>query len=324
MTTLLTGASGFIGSWIARTLAPAPGTLRVLARPGSDLSLLEGLSVEVAEGDLLDPPSLRRALEGVSRVYHVAGLRRFHPRDAEIVRQVNFEGTMNLFEAALSAGVGRIVYTASIFALGRAESPEHPADEDTDFNAEDLLNIPYIRAKRDSEIVAQAYIAQGLPLIRLYPGLCLGPGDRNRSSSGAIDAWLHGQLPGVITGGGICLMDVRDAAAAHIAAMERGVPGRRYLATGHNVTLTGLFERLSHITGKPAPRLRFPPWLGIPAAHLTESLGIFPALDSAQARLMACYWWYDSARAQKELNIRFRPLEDTLREAVNWLRANPA
>jgi dihydroflavonol-4-reductase len=322
MTTLLTGASGFIGSWIARTLSPAPGSLRALVLPGSNLSALNGLSFEIVEGDLLDPASLRRALEGVSQVYHAAGLISFRPRDAETVRRVNFEGAVNLFEAALRAGVTRMVYTASIFAVGQAASPERLVHEDSEFNAGNLLDIPYIGAKRDAELAAQAYIDKGLPLIRLYPGLCLGTGDVNRSSSGAIDAWLHGQLPGITTGGGICMMDVRDAAAAHIAAMEKGVPGRRYLATGHNITLTGLFERLSRITGKPAPLLRLPPSLGIPAARLTERLGIFPALDSAQARLMARHWWYDSTRAQKELGISFRPLDDTLKEAVDWLRAN--
>jgi dihydroflavonol-4-reductase len=240
-----------------------------------------------------------------------------------LVRRVNLGGTTNLFEAALEVGVKRVVYTASIFALGYAESPDCPADEDTEFNADDLLDIPYLRAKREAELAAQAYIEEGLPLIRLYPGLCLGPGDHNRSSSGAIDAWLHGRLPGIISGGGICLMDVRDAAAAHIAAMDMGILGHRYLVTGHNVTLSDLFEHLSRITGKPAPLLRFPPWLGVPAAHLTESLGIFPALDSGQARLMARYWWYDGTRTQRQLGVSFRPLEETLKEAVDWLCANP-
>lgn len=323
MTALLTGASGFIGSWIAHALAPTPGSLRVLTLPNDDLSALEGLSIDVIEGDLLDPPSLQRAMEGISRVYHVAGLISFRPRDADAVRLVNFDGAVNLFEAALARGVERVVYTASIFALGRAESPQRLANEETTFNAENLLDIPYLYAKRQAELVAQEYIARGLRLVMLYPGLCLGPGDHNRSSSGAIDAWLHGQLPGIITGGGICLMDVRDAALAHIAAMEKGIPGRRYLAAGHNVTLIDLFNRLSRITGRPAPLLRLPPWLGIPGAHLTERLGIFPALDNAQARLMARYWWYDSSRAKEELGVDFRALDDTLKITIDWLLGNP-
>lgn len=321
MPDLLTGASGFLGGWIARTLNPAPGELRVLARPSSDLSLLGSLPVEVAYGDLLDPTSLARALDGVQRVYHAAGWISFRRRDGKAARRQNYKGTLNLFEAALAEGVERMVLTGSIFALGCAADPQHPAAEDSAFSAPDLLNIPYLRAKVDIDQAAQDFIERGLPLIRLYPGLCLGPDDRHRSSSGAIDAWLHGRLPAIITGGGICLMDVRDAAAAHVAAIERGAPGRRYLATGHNITLVDLFDRLQRITGKRPP-LRLPPSLGVPLAHIVETLGLFPALDAAQARLMARTWWYDSSRALHELGVTFRPLDETLAEAVAWLQGH--
>ena len=324
MTALLTGATGFLGSWIARALNPSPGELRVLVRPTSDLSVLDDLPVEVVVGDLLDRGSLARALEGIERVYHVAGLISFKSSDTGSVRRVNFEGAVNLFDVALQAGVQRLVYTASIFALGCTEEPSRLADEEVDYNLADLLDIAYLRAKRDAELAAQDALAQGLPLIRLYPGLCLGPGDRKRSSSGAIDAWLRGQLPAIITGGGICLMDVRDAALAHLAAMECGQVGRRYLATGHNVTLPGLFSHLAHITGQRPPLLHLPPLLGVPLARVAERLGLFPALDSDQARLMSRLWWYDTACARDELGITFRPLVETLQDTVAWLLKHPA
>ena len=126
----------------------------------------------------------------------------------------------------------------------------------------------------------------------------------------------------MITGGGICLMDVRDAAQAHVAAMEQGAVGRRYLATGHNVTLEDLFQRLGHLTGRQPPFLRLPPSLGIPLAAVAERLNVVPAIDQAQARLMARHWWYDSSRAQKELGIQFRPLNETLAATVAWLTDN--
>lgn len=319
MTTLLTGATGFVGQWIARTLDPGPGALRVLARRTSDLSALKGLPVEVVEGDLLDGGSLRRALDGVQSVYHAAGWISFKRRDWERVREVNYQGTANLFEAALAAGVERVVYTASIFALGHAEGPGKLVTESQQFNGHDLLDIAYVRAKVDAERAAEEALDRGLPLIRLYPGLCLGPGDTTRSSSAAIDAWLRGRLPAVVSGGGICLMDVRDAAAAQVAAMEQGEPGRRYLATGHNVTLRELFARLQAITGRRRPPLELPPGLAAPLAGVAERLDVLSAFDQAQARLMARYWWYDSARAQEELAVHFRPLEETLRDTVLWL-----
>lgn len=319
MTTLLTGATGFVGQWIARTLAPGPGALRVLARRTSDLSALEGLPVEVVEGDLLETGSLQRALDGVQRVYHAAGWISFKRRDSERVREINYQGAANLFEAALAAGVERVVYTASIFALGYAGGPEQPAAESQQFKGHDLLDIAYVRAKVDAEQVAEEAVARGLPLIRLYPGLCLGPGDTTRSSSAAIDAWLRGRLPAVVSGGGICLMDVRDAAAAHVAAMGQGMPGRRYLATGHNVTLEELFVRLEAITGRRRPPLQMPASLAAPLAGVAEKLNVLTAFDQAQARLMARYWWYDSTRAQEELGVHYRPLDETLRDTVQWL-----
>lgn len=321
MTVLITGASGFIGSWIVRLLAEEGTPLRALVRPGSQPPLPAGPSVEVVEGDLLDPPSLQRAMQGVRQVYHAAGVISFRRRDAAVVRQINYQGAVNLFKAALEAGVERVVYTASIFALGCAADPDHPANEESPFNAADLLDIPYLRAKREAELAAQQAVEQGLPLIRLYPGLCLGPGDLRRSSSAAIAEWLRGRLPAIIRGGGICLMDVRDAAAAHIAAMRQGEAGRRYLAHGHNITLSDLFHRLERLTGRPAPRFQLPLWAGLPLAWLAEQINYSPALDSAQARLMARYWWYDSTQAQRELGITFRPLDETLIDTVNWLTA---
>lgn len=255
MKTLLTGASGFMGGWIVRTLNPAPGELRVLARPTSDLSALDDLPLECMEGDLLDIDSLRRAMDGVEQVIHTAGRIQFKRQAGAEIYRLNYEGTVNLFQAALEAGLKRVVYTGSIFGIGCAVDPDRPMDEEGAFNTPHLLDIPYVRAKHDAEQAAEEYFQRGLPLVRLYPGLCLGAGDHSRSSSGAIDAWLHGGLLAIISGGGICLMDVRDAAAAHVAALKSGRVGRKYLATGHNVTLTALFDQLAAITGRRPPPL---------------------------------------------------------------------
>jgi dihydroflavonol-4-reductase len=320
--TLLTGASGFLGGWIARTLNPVPGDLRVLARPTSDLSALDDLPLDRIEGDLLDIDSLRRALDGVEQVIHTAGRIQFKRRAGADIYRLNYEGTTNLFQAALEARVERVLYTGSIFGIGYATDPEHPMDETGTFNAPHLLDIPYVRAKHDAEQAAEEYLQRGLLLVRLYPGLCLGAGDHNRSSSGAIDAWLHGGLPATISGGGICLMDVRDAAAAHVAALKSGKVGTKYLATGHNVTLPALFDQLAVIAGRRPPPLRLPVGIGARLARLVETLGVFPALDEAQARLMGHYWWYDSSRAEQELGVQFRPLEETLRWTVAWLTEN--
>lgn len=312
-TALITGASGFIGHWIAR-LAPPSYHLRLLARPNSDLSALERVGVvsERVTGDLTDPASLRAAVDGVDTVIHAAGWISFRRADAEKVRAANFTGTQLLFKAALAAGVSKVVYTASIFALGYAAggvvSPHAP------HTASEFFDIPYFRAKVDAEAMAQRLIEQGLPLVRLYPGICLGPGDVNHSSNGFILGWLKGQLP-ALTAGGICFIDVRDAAQAHWLAVERGEGGARYCAPGYNLTHRQLFTLLSQEMGKAAPMLTVPVWAGVLGAMVMERFMKAPPLHRDEARLMARWWWYDNRTAREVLGLTYRPLLETIRDA---------
>lgn len=320
MATMITGGTGFLGGWIARTLARDPeqtGPLRVLVRESSETRRLRDLPIEIVEGDLLDAPSLRRALAGVRFVYHAAGRITFRPDDADAVRRVNYHGTVNLFSAALEAGVERVVYASSIFAVGHTED-QTPVDSDHVFNGQKYLDIPYVRAKRDAELAARDFITRGLPLIRLYPGICLGPGDVNRSSTRAVAAWVQRRLPAITAGGGVPIIDVRDAAAAQITAMRRGEVGPRYFAPGYNLTGEALFARLATVTNRRPP-LAVSPHLVVPLAYLAERLGLSLPVEAAQARLMAARWWYaDSADV---LGFKYRPLDETLRATVEWINA---
>lgn len=315
---LLTGGSGFIGHWIARLLPP-DYSLRILARPHSDLSLLDraGVRYERALGDLCDRASLQRALEGIEGVIHAAGYIAFDRRDAGRIRAANLDGCLNLFAAAQQAGVQRVVYTASIFALGHAERGLVTAE--SPFNAQALLDIPYVQAKREAELAARRFIEQGLPLIRIYPGLCLGPEDRTHSSSALIGEWLQGRLPALVDGG-ICYLDVRDAAAAHIAALTHGEPGAQYLLPGYNLTHHDLFARLAPLAGRAAPHLTMPPALAEWGAALLERLLPRPFLYRDMARLMRYRWWYEGAASQQALALCYRPLEETLRATLAELR----
>jgi dihydroflavonol-4-reductase len=323
MTILVTGVTGFVGGAITAQLIANGESVRALVRPGARPTrpaLLE--QVEVAEGDLLDPPSLERAMEGVSRVFHAGGIISFDRERAENTYRANTEGAVNVFAAAQQAGVRRVVYTASIFALGHTPDPDDPVTEEHTFNAHDLLDIPYVRAKHDAEIAAQQFIERGLNLVRLYPGLCMGPGDVRRSSTAMIDYWLQGRLPAIITGGGIPIIDVRDAAQAHLAAMERGTPGRRYIASGFNLTLEELFTALAQHTNQPPPAFKLGSGLGVPLAQFSSKLGLLRAVDPDQARLMTRYWFFSNRRAIGELGVRFRQLEGTLSDTIDWLQRN--
>jgi dihydroflavonol-4-reductase len=311
---LLTGASGFIGQWIAR-LCPPHHTLRILARPGSDLSPLEQANIPFhrVNGDLMDPASLRDAVQGVDAVIHAAGWISFDRRHASAIAGVNFTGTQTLLEEALTAGVRKIVYTASIFALGYA----NPAlvSKTSPFNGQEFLDIPYFRAKVQAEEAAQRLIYQGLPLLRLYPGVCLGPGDSRHSSNGFIVGWLKGLLPALVDGG-ICFIDVRDAAAAHWQALERGIIGERYLTPGYNLTHRQLFRLLAYEAEKSPPPFTVPAWMGVLGGALYERFLHQPPLYRDEARLMARRWWYDDRQTRQALGITYRPLIETVRESL--------
>ena len=323
MTIVVTGATGFVGGAIAEQLVANGETVRALVRPVERYRQPDILNhVEVVEGNILDPASLDRAMQGVKRVFHAAGVINFDRDQAEAIYRINTEGAVNVFRAAVQAGVQRVVYTSSIFALGYTHDPEIPVTEEHEFNARDLIDIPYIRAKRDAEIAAQQFIARGLPLVRLYPGICFGPGDVRRSSTAIVDFWLQGRLPAIITGGGVPIIDVRDAALAHLAAMERGTPGRRYIAAGFNLTLEELFTRLSHHTDQPPPAFKLSRTVGLPLAQMVTRLGLMRAIDVDQARLMTRYWFFSNRRAIGELGIRLRQLENTLSDTVDWLQRN--
>jgi dihydroflavonol-4-reductase len=313
-TVLVTGASGFIGQWIAR-LCPPHHALRILARPNSDLSPLEQSNIrfERVSGDITDPESLSAAMQGVDAIIHAAGQISFNRHDAEKTVAINYRGTRNLFEAALQAEVPKIVYPASIFALGYAR--HHLVTESSTFTAQEFLDVPYFRAKVAAEQHAYYLIQQGLPLIRLYPGVCLGPGDERHSSNGFIVGWLKGVLPALVNGG-ICFIDVRDAAVAHWQALERGQIGERYLVPGYNLTHRQLFDQLAQVSGRLAPPFTVPAWMGVLGGTLYERFFAYPPLYRDEARLMAHYWWYDDRRSRQALALTYRPFNETLRDTL--------
>src|SRR5579883_910439 len=198
MAVLVTGATGFIGSAVLREVAASGERVRAFSRKGEpeDPELLVP-GVEWVAGDLLDRVSIRYALEGCDRVYHIAGHISTHPRERRLVRDINVEGALNLFEEALNAQVRRVVYTGSIFALGVGRAGAEPADESVTYNLQ-RLRLPYARAKRQAELAVQDFIRRGLDIVTVYPGFCAGPGDRHLTSSRLLVAYLRHQLPGYL------------------------------------------------------------------------------------------------------------------------------
>jgi dihydroflavonol-4-reductase len=319
--TLVTGATGFIGRPLVRMLVERGDEVRVLARPSSNLSALEGLAIQVVRGDVTQPDTLPTALAGVQKVFHAAGLVSMARSDRPRLHEVNVGGTRNLMDAALQAGVERVIYTSSISAVGYSRRPEL-VREDTVWVD---YGISYAQSKRAAEEEAFAISRKGLPLVVVNPTMAMGANDPNLTSTAVVARYLRGDLT-VRVDGGLNVLHVDDFAAGHILADERGRPGERYILGDTNVTWGEFFRILNELSGKGIPR-RIPAVVARAAAALSEFViarrtGKPPKIYYEEAIAASLYRVADSSKAIRELGLPQRPLRDTLKETVDWLQAS--
>lgn len=321
MRVLVTGATGFLGSWVARALLSRGLEVRALTRASSRLDNLRGLDLERAEGDVLDPPAVARALRGCDAVVHTAGVVGWDPAVAARMHEVNARGVEVVLGAALEAGVSRAVLTSSVAVIGGAASPR-VADERTPSNAAQL-GIDYFVSKLRGEEAARVLASRGLPVSIVRPAVVLGPGDVYRSSAGLVLALARRSYP-VYLEGGASFCDVRDVARGHAEALLRGRPGEVYVLGGHNLVTSELVRRVSQLAGvEPPPRIPWPAALA--AAQAAEWLaglrGKTPRLTTQLVRASRLYTWVSSARAQAELGYEIRPFDESLRDTLRWFIA---
>ncbi|MFN7134495.1 MAG: NAD-dependent epimerase/dehydratase family protein, partial [Myxococcales bacterium] len=251
MKVLLTGGTGFLGSHVARQLIAAGHRVRGLVRQPRYEGVLKQLDVELAVGDVLDPDSLARAAAGVDAVVHAAGNVGARLRDREQLYRVNVEGTQNVLAAARRAGVRRFVHTSSVVAVGTRTTPER-MDEDTAFNAGGT-GYHYVDSKRQGEELALQAAQDGFEVVVLNPGTMMGPGDVHLTSTRFVLEYVRGRFRRY-PGGGMPYCDIRDVAEAHVAALTRGEPGRRYILAGHDRSFRELLEALHALTGLGEPK----------------------------------------------------------------------
>jgi dihydroflavonol-4-reductase len=324
VTALVTGATGFVGSAVARQLLEAGETVRVLARPGSDRRNVADLKVEVVEGDLRDRASLERALKGCTALFHVAAdYRLWVPRPAEIY-QANVEGSRNIALAAAEAGVKRIVYTSSVAVLGLIPGGT-PADEATPVTVADMIGH-YKRSKFLAEEEIRRLIAeQGLPIVIVNPSTPIGPRDVKPTPTGRmiVDA-AAGRMPAYVDTG-LNVVHVDDVARGHLLAFERGAVGERYILGGENMALREIFSGVAALTGRRPPRVRLPHNLIMPVAVMAEgwarvSRGGEPRVTRDSIRMARKKMFFSVEKARRELGFEPRPASEALREAVAWFR----
>jgi dihydroflavonol-4-reductase len=313
--TLVTGATGFIGSHLARALAERGDELRLLIRTESPAEHLAALEFERVNGDVTDRRAVRRAVGGVDRVFHVAGQTSMRRGRAARVMEVNVGGTRLVCEEALDAGVERVVFTSSASALGPAP-PRGRADETQEFSAA-ARGIPYVHSKHEAEAEALRVAAHGLDVVIVNPTFVLGPEDPKGTSMDLVRRFLLRRIP-VYVDGGLNVSDVRDVARGHILADEKGVAGERYILAGRNFSLQRLFADLSRISDVPAPALKVPAPFALATAEAVERLELPLAITVDETRSASMWWTYSGAKAKRELGYEPRSHEETLTDAVEW------
>ena len=309
---LVTGGTGFVGSHVVRALLAKRRTVRCLVRAGSRRDNLDGLPVEIAVGDLTDPASLARALSGVHALYHVAADYRLWAKDPQELYRANAGGTESILAAAAEAGVAKVVYTSSVAALGLKDDGS-PGDETTPVVRDRIIGH-YKKSKYDAEQVAAAWAAKGLPVVIVNPSTPTGK---------LIVDFLNRKLPAYVDTG-LNLVDVRDVAAGHLAAAEKGRAGERYILGNRNMTLKEILDALARLTGVPAPTVRLPHWIPLSVAAVSTAwaglTGRAPEISLESVRMSTHRMFFDPGKAVRELGLPRTPVEEPLARAVAWFR----
>ncbi len=328
MTTLVTGATGFIGYHAARLLTQRGESIRVLTRPLSrrdNLDRLDNRLVEVVCGDLKDSATLLKAVDGCEMIYHAAADYRLWSRNPEELYQTNVGGVRNLLEAAQMAGVKRVVYTSTVGALG-IPGDGSPGNEETPVTIHDMAGH-YKRSKFLAEQEANNFAENGLDLVIVNPSTPVGENDIKPTPTGQIVVdFLNRRLPAYIDTG-LNLVDVRDVAEGMLLAGEKGEKGRKYILGNRNTSLCELMKMLAHISGTPAPRFHIPyalAWMAVGAENITmdrilhrEPTHPFEGVKMARHKM-----YFDGSRAVQELGMPQSPVEYALERAVDWFQSN--
>jgi dihydroflavonol-4-reductase len=325
MPTLVTGATGFVGSAVARTLLARGHDLRLLVRPIGDRRNVDSLTAELVEGDLTDPASLERAAAGCRYVVHVAADYRIWVRNPDEMLRANVDGALAMVRAAARAGAERIVHCSSVAALGQIGDGT-PADEDTPTNEADFVGI-YKKSKYLAErAVLEAAARESWPVVVVNPAAPVGPRDIKPTPTGKMirDA-AAGVVPAYIDTG-LNIVHVDDVAEGHALALERGRVGERYVLGGENMPLRDILGLVAGIAGRKAPRIRLPEAAVWPLAYLMEKTanvtGIAPVVTRDHLKMARKKMYYSSAKAARELGYNPRPVRLAVEDAIQWFRDN--
>ncbi len=322
MRALVTGATGFVGSAVARALVNAGWQVRVLVRSSSDRRNLERLPVEIAVGDLADNVSLDRAIADCAALFHVAADYRLGAREPEQLYRTNVEGTRNILSAARHAGVARIVHTSSVATIG-LPADGSPGEEQTPVSLTDMIGH-YKRSKYLAEQLVRDAAQRGDSVIIVNPSTPIGPGDAKPTPTGqlVLDA-ASGRMPAYVDTG-LNVVHVDDVAAGHLLAFHRGRVGERYILGGQDMTLREILVHIAALVGRKPARIRLPHAAVLPVAFASEAFAKATGRDARitleGVRMSRKRMFFSSAKAVRELGYQWRPPMEAFDDAVTWFR----
>jgi dihydroflavonol-4-reductase len=325
MLVFVTGATGFVGSHVARALADQGADLRLLVRGSSDLRNIEDLNAERVIGELRDAASIQTAMSGCEVVFHVAADYRLWVRDPDEMYRANVDGTRAILEAAGKNRVRRVVYTSSVATMGFTGNG-HPADENSPVALANMIG-PYKRSKFMAERVAMDAARNGMDVVVVNPTTPVGERDIKPTPTGRIVVdFLKKKFPAYVDTG-LNLVDVTECARGHVAALEKGRSGERYILGGENLTLKQILDKLAALTGLPSPKVKVPYVMALATGVVDEivtgrMLGREPRATIDAVRMGRKKMFVTSAKAERELGWRSLPVDDALRRAVTWFQQN--
>jgi dihydroflavonol-4-reductase len=323
MTTLVTGAAGFLGSHVARQLVARGENVRVLMRPSSNNRAISDLPLEYVTGDLRDTASLEKAMNGIKRIFHVAADYRLWAKNSQDIYDSNVGGTKNLLAAAKETGIEQLIYTSTVATIA-VDRPELPS-EFTEARLEEMIGH-YKRSKWMAEQEVLKAAREGFPAIVAMPTTPVGPWDWKPTPTGKIILdFLNGKMPGYVETG-LNFVGVEDCAVGHLLVAERGKNGERYLLGAENLTLKGLLDVLAGITGLPAPRMKIPHGVALGVAYVESALsrmvGREPQIPVEGVKIAQHKMFVDASRAVRELGFQPGSVTAALERAARWYLAN--
>lgn len=321
---LVTGANGFLGSWLCRNLIDQGSQVCALVRKNSDLSELRGLKIDYRTGDVTDLHSLLDASQGIDTVFHLAGLIAYKKSQRDAMERVNVGGTENVLEACRAQSIRKLVHLSSVVAVGAGFTPDQILNEESEFNVHHL-NLGYFETKKKAEEKVQEACAKGrVDAVILNPSTIYGPGDAKKGSRNTQLKVAQGRFP-YYTSGGVNVVAVEDAVAGILSAWRKGRTGERYILAGENLLIKDLFRIIALKSGQDAPDKEIPTFvlhaLGI-SGDILSKMGIKSSISRENAWTSTLYHWFDSSKAQTELDFKPRSAETAISQSVQWMKEN--